>query len=310
MTEPVLEAVGVSMRFPAGRGRAVHAVEEASLALHAGRTVALVGESGSGKTTLARILARYHPPTSGEVILRGGNGHSYKRQVQLVFQDPFASLNPVHRIGYILGRVLRIHGHARGRAEQRRQAAELLDRVNLPEEVLDKFPHELSGGQRQRVVIARALAVRPRVLLGDEPVSMLDVSIRLDILNLLARLRDEDGLAMLYITHDIAGARYFADEIRVMYAGQMIEGGPAEAVTADPRHPYTRLLLASAPDPDRTVAAPEDESGEPPSLIDPPGGCRFHPRCPVAMEVCSRRFPPRSGGEHWTHCWLYAQEDA
>ncbi|MFI6502482.1 ABC transporter ATP-binding protein [Nonomuraea typhae] len=313
MSEPVLEAVHVSKSFPAGRGKAVHAVQDVSLSLHAGQTIALVGESGSGKTTLARILARYYPPTSGEVKLHDGEGATYLRQVQLIFQDPFASLNSVHRIGYILGRVLRIHGHARTKAEAREQAAELLRRVNLPETFLAKFPHELSGGQRQRVVIARALAVRPRVLLGDEPISMLDVSIRLDILNLLARLRDEEQLAMLYITHDIASARYFADEIRVMYAGQMIEGGSADAITETPRHPYTRLLLASAPDPDRPAEDSDEDLGEPPSLIDPPPGCRFHPRCPVAMPVCAERFPPRSeqGDGHWTHCWLHsAEEDA
>ncbi|MFE3448313.1 ABC transporter ATP-binding protein [Nonomuraea sp. NPDC059194] len=313
MTEPVLEAVGVSKHFPVGRGRAVRAVEDATVRLYPGRTVALVGESGSGKTTLARILARYYPPTQGEIRLSGGEGHSYRRQVQLVYQDPFASLNPVHRVGYILGRVLRIHGHARGRAEVREQTAELLRRVNLPEEFLEKFPHELSGGQRQRVVIARALAVRPRVLLGDEPVSMLDVSIRLDILNLLARLRDEQGLAILYITHDIAGARYFSDEIHVMYAGQMVEGGPADSITEGARHPYTRLLLASAPDPDRVAngSGPDEELGEPPSLIDPPTGCRFHPRCPAAMDVCRDKVPPRSehGEGHWTTCWLYAKDD-
>jgi len=181
---------------------------------------------------------------------------------------------------------------------------------------IDKLPHELSGGQRQRVAIARALAVEPAVLLGDELVSMLDVSIRLDVLNLLARLRDEEGLAILYITHDIASARYFADDINVMYAGQHVESGPAEAVSQAPKHPYTRLLLDCSPDPeageDEVLRAYETEDlGEPPSLIDPPTGCRFHPRCPFARDECRRTLP---GATHftdgsWARCWLYGEGD-
>ncbi|MEV4165248.1 ABC transporter ATP-binding protein [Nonomuraea dietziae] len=318
--ELLLEAVDVSKHFPLRGGRAVRAVENATIRLRRGHIIALVGESGSGKTTLARVLARYYPPTSGEVRLRGRSDtptKEYRGQVQMIFQDPFAALNPVHRVRYILGRVLRVHGHARTRAETAEQVAALLRRVGLtpPEDYLDKFPHELSGGQRQRIVIARALAVRPQVLLGDEPVSMLDVSIRLDILNLLVRLREEDGVALLYITHDIASARYFSDEIHVMYGGQMVEGGPAEAITDRPLHPYTRLLLDSAPDPGRTAAVDAageaDDPGEPPSLIDPPSGCRFHPRCPAAMTVCGEAFPPRTERPdgHWAHCWLLEKGD-
>jgi peptide/nickel transport system ATP-binding protein len=317
----ILEAANVTKHFPAGKHGTVHAVENASIRLRRGRIVALAGESGSGKTTLARVLARYYPPTSGTVSLHGkrvaGAGRrdlkEYHREVQLVFQDPFSALNPVHRVGYTLGRALRIAGHARGHAEAISRAAELLERVGMPADFAAKFPHELSGGQRQRVVIARALAVRPAVLLGDEPVSMLDVSIRLDVLNLLGRLRDEDGLAILYITHDIASARYFSDEINVMYAGQLVEGGPADAVIDRPRHPYTRLLLDAAPDPDRESGngvlddmwAGRDDVGEPPSLISPPRGCRFHPRCPVAQDICRSTVPARTehGNGHWSKCW-------
>jgi len=332
--EPVLEARDVVKRFPlhgpGQHGKEVHAVEPTSLALHAGRITALVGESGSGKSTLARMLALAYPPTEGEIRLDGEpvkqartarGKRAYYRQVQMVFQDPFSSLSPVHRLRYILSRPLQLHGHASGHADLERQILDLLKRVNLTpaDQFIDKFPHELSGGQRQRVAIARALAARPKVLLGDEPVSMLDVSIRLDILNLLGTLRDDEGLAILYITHDIAGARYFADEIKVLYAGQLVESGPADAVVEQPRHPYTRLLLESAPDPDRDgglldepeVVDDEETLGEPPSLVDPPTGCRFHPRCPLAKPVCATAFPPRThfDDEQWVHCWSYDEEN-
>ena len=336
---PTLEAVHLRKTFPLrgrlfGPARGVHAVEDFSLALYPGHATALVGESGSGKTTVARMLAYLYAPTNG-TILFGGRPvnlrhpdavHAYRRQVQMVFQDPFSSLNPVHTVRYHLERPLRLFGHAGSRARVTERALELLRRVNLEpaEQFIVKYPHELSGGQRQRVAIARALAAQPSVLLADEPVSMLDVSIRLDILNLLLRLKEEERLALLYITHDIASARYFADDTFVMYAGQLVEGGPSEDVTQEPKHPYTRLLLSAAPDPDRIAAgrgtgavanagpAPSatvqpKSRGEIPSLIDPPSGCRFHPRCPHAMPVCRERFPGRTdlGGGRWVHCFLY-----
>jgi peptide/nickel transport system ATP-binding protein len=327
---PVLEAVHLRKHFPVARGnpfapaRAVHAVEDTSLALYPGRATALVGESGSGKTTVARLLARLYEPTAGAIRFEGGavagRGRralrAYRRAVQLIFQDPFASLNPVHDVRYHLARPLRVFGFARSRAAVDEQARALLERVSLTpaEQFLGKYPHELSGGQRQRVAIARALAVRPRVLLADEPVSMLDVSIRLDILNLLWSLKEDERLALLYITHDIASARYFTEEIAVMYAGQMVEGGPSDEVIQEPKHPYTQLLLSAAPDPDRMNAdggapAALPARGEIPSLVDPPSGCRFHPRCPHVMPVCRERFPERTdlGGGHWTHCFLYPQ---
>lgn len=325
---PVLEAVNLRKHFPIGssvlgKKRAVHAVEDTSLSLYPGRVTALVGESGSGKTTVARMLARLHDPTSGTIQFQGQTLHltrnssilrEYRRHVQLIFQDPFSSLNPVHDVRYHLARPLRIFGHARNRYQETEQILALLNRVSLTpaEQFIEKHPHQLSGGQRQRIAIARALAVHPRVLLADEPVSMLDVSIRLDILNLLLRLKDEEQLALLYITHDIASARYFADDTLVMYAGQMVEGGPSESVTQDPKHPYTRLLLSAAPDPERIKSGgvgmkSVGARGEIPSLITPPTGCRFHPRCPHAMEVCRQRVPRRTelGNGHWTHCFLY-----
>lgn len=324
---PVLEAAHLRKEFSVHRGiafgrrRSVHAVEDVSLCLRSGRVTALVGESGSGKTTVARLLAGLYPPTSGTIRFRGerigargGGGtslHTYRRHVQLVFQDPFASLNPVHTVRYHLSRPLRIYGHAHSTAEETELIISLLERVSLTpaEQFISKYPHELSGGQRQRVAIARAIAVKPAVLLADEPVSMLDVSIRLEVLNLLLRLKDEDHIAVLYITHDIASARYFADETLVMYAGQVVEGGSSEDVIQHPKHPYTQLLLAAAPDPDRAAEQHERVAarGDIPSLISPPGGCRFHLRCPHAMPACTERFPsPAQFGEaHWASCFLY-----
>ncbi|WP_327090567.1 ABC transporter ATP-binding protein [Nonomuraea sp. NBC_01738] len=311
MSGAVLEGRGLTKTFKAARGRGlVHAVDDVSLALRAGSVSALVGESGCGKSTVARLLAQVYPPTSGEVLLHGRRVkgfREYRRQVQLIFQDPFSSLNPFHRVRYHLARPLRLHGHVRSAAEEREKVAELLERVSLTpvDQFMDKLPHELSGGQRQRVAIARALAVRPVALIADEPVSMLDVSIRLGVLRLLERLADEEGLALLYITHDIASARYFAEDITVMYAGRLIESGPAETLTQDPRHPYTQLLLESAPDPDRVAVGEPVRHGEPPSLIAPPDGCRFHPRCPVALPECATTVPGRTvvGEGAWAHCW-------
>ncbi|GAA3582625.1 ABC transporter ATP-binding protein [Amycolatopsis ultiminotia] len=331
----VLSAEGLTKHFPVRkrgremltRGRrAVRAVDDVDLTLRRGRVTALVGESGSGKSTVARLLAQLHPRTGGEIRLhgepvtvKGGKAfRAYCRRVQMIFQDPFASLNPVHTVRYHLTRALKIHGRAGSTAQDQEQALhELLTRVQLtpPEGFVDKFPHELSGGQRQRVAIARALGADPEALLADEPVSMLDVSIRLGVLNLLRDLKERLHLAILYITHDIASARYFADETLVMYAGRMVEGGDSETVTQQPAHPYTRLLIESAPDPDRLApdaesAAPAEKgSGEPPSLIAPPSGCRFHPRCPVAMARCRIELPPRfevaDRPGHWAACWLY-----
>jgi peptide/nickel transport system ATP-binding protein len=325
---PALEAVAVSKHFRVrgrrgiiGRPQKLRAVDDFSVALYPGTVTALVGESGSGKSTVARLLARLYKPSTGTIRLfgeavKGGRRRGARRyagRVQLILQDPFSSLNPVHTIGYHLTRPLRIHRHARERADAHNGVDALLAEVSLVPagQFAEKFPHELSGGQRQRAAIARCLAAQPSVLLADEPVSMLDVSIRLGVLNLLGSLAANRNLAVLYITHDIASARYFASTTLVMYAGRLVEGGPSEDVTQHPAHPYAQLLLASAPDPDRLgTAGSVPDRGEPPSLIAPPSGCRFHPRCPHAMPVCAEVTPPRAevGDAHWVHCWLHVPD--
>jgi len=318
-TTPVLEGRNLTKYFWVKQGRGifarkapVHAVDNVSIRLDARKVTAVVGESGAGKTTVARLLAKIVRPDAGSVLLDGqpaptGRPRSYARQVQMVFQDPFASLNPVHRIRHHLERPLKIHHLANGNADA--VIADLLRRVALKpaETFTPKFPHELSGGQRQRVAIARALAVKPRVLIADEPVSMLDVSIRLGVLNLLADLRDRENLAILYVTHDIASARYLADTIVVMYAGQLVEAAPSVSLTDNPAHPYTQLLLSAAPDPDRAQQPVLAGRGAPPSLLAPPSGCRFHPRCPHAMDVCTRKAPPSItvAADHIAACWLH-----
>jgi peptide/nickel transport system ATP-binding protein len=322
----VLEAEHVSKHFDVhssfGGGSTIYAVEDASLQLRKGQIVALVGESGSGKTTLARLLAQFYPVTSGQIRLDGepvgaakgefGSREFYSR-VQLIFQDPFGALNPQKPVRHNLERALKLHHQFADRAELQERILELLERVNLTPaaDLVDAYPYQLSGGQRQRLVIARALAVDPEVLLADEPISMLDVSIRLDILNLLRKLRDEQDLAMLYITHDIASARYLSNSVQVMYAGQTVEGGPVDSVIQNPQHPYTKLLLESSPDPETTLdAGGALDLGEPPNLADPPSGCRFHPRCPFAMDICKTTFPGRAqlSDDHWTHCWLHLEQ--
>ncbi|WP_232549914.1 ABC transporter ATP-binding protein [Propioniciclava soli] len=317
---PVLSADQLSIIFD-GKDAAGHAVEvracnKVSLDLHAGEIVALVGESGSGKTTLARAFARIFAPDEGEIRFHGERitgrpKRSFYRHVQLVYQDPFASLNSLKTIRHILGRTIRIHKPELTRSEVTAQILQLLEMVALTpaEDYIDRFPSSLSGGQRQRISIARALAVEPDVILADEPTSMLDVSIRLDVLNLLDAIRRERGVTILYITHDIASARYVSDRMCVMYSGELVESGPTEEVVSNPRHPYTQLLLASAPDPSRTKPA---EPGDTPDVDEPAdpsqaiSGCRFNPRCPAVMDRCTAEKPPLfTVGEQQVKCWLY-----
>lgn len=319
---------GLTKHFPVGGGfrrknrRFIHAVDDVSFTLERSRIMALVGESGSGKSTIARLLARLYPATSGEVIFKGRNilqltGPellTYRSQVQMVFQDPFGSLNPVKSIEHHIKRPLLIHHQADSR-EVRERIYELLRTVGLtpPEEVARKLPHELSGGQRQRVAFARALAVNPEVILADEPISMLDVSIRMGILNLMKQLRDEHGLSCLYITHDLASARYLAEDTLVLYAGQLMEAAPSGELMSEPLHPYTRLLLSAVPDPRTSLQKSRVEArGEIPTIINPAPGCRFANRCPYVMDVCRQVTPgltePSPG--HRVRCHLYGEGDA
>jgi peptide/nickel transport system ATP-binding protein len=325
MTTPSapLEVRNLTKRFAVGntlRREHVHAVDDVSFELHPGKVTALVGESGSGKTTVARLLARLYDASDGAVIFDGGDVSRarrrrdvlrYRSQVQMIFQDPFASLNPVKTIRHHIERPLRIHSIVPPSQVEER-VYELLHTVGLvpPREIADKYPHELSGGQRQRVAIARALAVEPKVVLADEPISMLDVSIRIGILNLMLRLKEERGIAFLYVTHDLASARYIADDILVMYAGQIVERGPIEEVLSAPLHPYTRLLLAAVPDPATKLHAQriEPHKGRASAAVDPPDGCRFVTRCPLAIEVCSRVTPPlvEERPQHSARCHVTA----
>ena len=300
-----LEVRHLDKRFSVGgllHRAQLRAVDDVSFELRPGTITALVGESGSGKSTVARLLAHLYEPTGGKVLFEGGDASRlrrrrdvlhYRSQVQIIFQDPFGSLNPVKTVRHHLARPLRIHEVVpRSRVEER--IHELLTTVGLvpPAKFAAKYPHELSGGQRQRVAIARALAVEPKIVLADEPTSMLDVSIRIGILNLMLKLKEERGIAFLYVTHDLASARYVADDILVMYAGQIVEHGPIEEVLAEPLHPYTQLLLAAAPDPAAGLRAERIERRSPASAaIDPPEGCRFVSRCPLAVAVCSEVTP-------------------
>ncbi len=294
----------------------LHAVDDADLVINEREIVALAGESGSGKSTIARLLAMVYQPSAGEIYFRGKPLSSlrsradvlrYRGEVPMVFQDPFASLNPAHRISHGIMRTLKLHRpelDAPGRAAE---AERVLTEVGLTPagEVLNKYPYEFSGGQRQRVGFAQALAAKPKLILADEPVSMLDVSIRIGLLNLMAELREKEGVSLLYITHDIASARYVADRLVIMYAGQIVETGPTEDVLHNPKHPYTQLLLSAVPDPRAplTVTAQTDR-GEPPKVINPTPGCRFRARCPLAIDICEHVTPrPRPlGTDHAAAC--------
>jgi peptide/nickel transport system ATP-binding protein len=304
--EPVLRTVDLTKHFHLGgifSKQVLHAVDGANIAIREREILALVGESGSGKSTVARLLAMVYRPTSGEIYFRGRRVQDlrsrrdllwYRRQVPMVFQDPYSSINPVFRVSHGVTRNLELHRPELNRAQRSEELERLFETVGLTpaREMLDKFPYEMSGGQRQRVGFAAALAVQPRLILADEPVSMLDVSIRAGILNLMMDLRERLGVSMLYITHDIASARYVADRIMVMYAGHVVETGPAEGVLAGPRHPYTQLLLAAVPDPrERTSFTTSATIGEPPKVVNPTPGCRFRSRCQYAVEECSRVTP-------------------
>jgi peptide/nickel transport system permease protein len=307
--QPLLEVTGLTRHFRL-RGfwsrKTLYAVDDVSFTIGRREIVALVGESGSGKSTVARLLAMVYKPDAGEVRFEGKSistlrGRSerlaYRGYVPMVFQDPYSSINPAYRVSHAIMRAIKLHRPDIGRPERRAEAIRVLDAVGLRpgQDMLSRYPYELSGGQRQRVGFAQALALRPKLILADEPVSMLDVSIRVGVLNLMAELRAREDASILYITHDLASARYVSDRVIVMYAGHVVEVGPTEQVLSAPQHPYTQLLLSAVPDPhaQETDSGPSD-AGEPPKVVDPSPGCRFEPRCPLAIDEC-RTVTPQLG---------------
>lgn len=307
MTTPILEARSLTRVFRVGglaHRQDLHAVDDADFVINESEIVALVGESGSGKSTIARLLAQVYTPTSGEILFQGrrltdlrrrADQMRYRAAVPMVFQDPFSSLNPSYRVSHGILRGLKLHRPDLNAAARLAEAERVTEAVGLTPaaEALEKYPYEMSGGQRQRVGFAQALAYKPKVILADEPVSMLDISIRIGLLNVMAKLRDEEHVSLLYITHDIASARYVADRMMVMYAGRVVESGPVEEVLQSPQHPYTQLLVAAVPDPRaKLTMTAQQAAGEPPKVIDPKPGCRFADRCPLVRDVCRTVTPP------------------
>ncbi|MGB9806382.1 MAG: ABC transporter ATP-binding protein [Thermoproteota archaeon] len=281
----------------------IRAVDDVSLNLRKGEAIAIVGESGSGKTSLGKTLVRLYKPTGGKIIFDGKDITNlegkellwYRRHAQIIYQDPFSSLPPFFSIYRILEEPLLIHKIG-SEKERKEMIFEALKNVRLtPVELMaSKYPHMLSGGQRQRVAIARALILKPSFIVADEPVSMLDASVRIEILFLLRELQNKYGISFIYITHDLATTRYFSERIAIMYAGKIVEEAPSDEIIERPLHPYTQALLKAIPEPDpeNRKIIKEVPPGEPPDLVSPPSGCRFHPRCPYAMEVCRKEEPP------------------
>ncbi|MGV1895900.1 oligopeptide/dipeptide ABC transporter ATP-binding protein [Agrobacterium vitis] len=292
----LLSVRNLSTQYAGARGT-VRAVDDVSLEIEAGETVALVGESGCGKSSLGKSLMRLVEPSSGQITFQGGDVtamsprdlRGIRRRIQMIFQDPFASLNPRQTIRTILTTPLKVHGIGDGK--RRREIVEaIIEQVGLPAGSLDRYPHEFSGGQRQRIGIARAIILEPELVVCDEPVSALDLSIQAQILNLLVELKSRLSLSYLFVSHDLSVVRYFSDRVLVMYLGKIVESAPTAELWANPRHPYTRALLAAVPDPARRKqAAPI--SGDLPSPHNPPSGCRFHTRCPLATDLCREKAP-------------------
>ena len=317
---PLIEVKNLKKYFPIRKGvlqrevARVHAVDDVSFAVNEGETIGLVGESGCGKSTLGRCIVRLLEPTEGDVVFQGRSIgklgarslRPLRRQMQMVFQDPYASLNPRKRVGTIVSDPLRIH-RIGDRQERKKQVEELLEAVGLSPEHYNRFPHEFSGGQRQRIGVARALALRPKLVVADEPVSALDVSIQAQMINLLEELQDEFSLTYVFIAHDLGVVRHVSDRIAVMYLGRIMELSPAEELYERPIMPYTEALLSAVPIPDPDLSDQRERivlEGDVPSPINPPSGCRFHPRCRYATEICSQVDPPLAdyGNGHLAAC--------
>jgi oligopeptide/dipeptide ABC transporter ATP-binding protein len=310
MSDALLEVRSLVKHFPITRGiifqkqiAAVHAVDDVSFDVLRGESLGIVGETGSGKSTTARLIMRLLEPTSGTIRFDGQDITAfprrkfkpYRRQMQMIFQDPYSSLNPRKTVGAIIAQPFAIHGLEEGKGQRRRAVQELMEKVGLNPEHYNRYPHEFSGGQRQRIGVARALALRPKLIIADEPVSALDVSIQAQILNLLRDLQKELGLTLVLIAHDLSVVRHMCDRVAVMYLGKIVELADNDALYNHPRHPYTGALLSAVPVPDPELAAHrkrEVPSGDVPSPTNPPSACRFHPRCPKAQEVCAQVEPP------------------
>jgi len=323
MSQPLLEVRSLVKHFPIGGGMlakplgVVRAIDGVSFTIRKGETLGLVGESGCGKTTTGRCILQLERPTSGSIVFEGIDMvtldaaalRAVRRRVQVIFQDPYSSLNPRMTIAQILAEPLKVHGIVRDPGERELRVRELLTQVGLLPQHAKRYPHQLSGGQRQRVGIARALAMEPSLIVCDEPVSALDVSIQAQIINLLEELQQRLGLTYLFIAHDLSVVRHISDRVAVMYLGKIVELADRQAIYDEPLHPYTRALLSAVPIPDPKIEAQRERTvlrGEVPSPLNPPSGCVFHPRCPIAVDRCSAEIPPlreiRPG--HWAACHL------
>ena len=312
---PLLQVEHLVKHFPVGGGKVVHAVDDVSFTITRGKTLGLVGESGCGKSSCARTIIRIYEPTSGRILLDGEDISGltqkqllpHRRKMQMIFQDPYASLNARMTVQDIVAEPLRAHKICNGRAEERDMVIHMLERVGLNREHAGRYAHEFSGGQRQRVGIARALILQPELVICDEPISALDVSIQAQVVNMLRTFQEEQGLTYLFIAHDLSMVRYVSDDVGVMYLGQLVELCAADEIYAHPAHPYPQGLLSSVPIPD-PIAARQKETvgleGDLPSPIAPPGGCRFHTRCPYATERCSQEAPAlrEAGPGHFVAC--------
>jgi oligopeptide/dipeptide ABC transporter ATP-binding protein len=307
--EPLVQVRDLVKHFPITQGiviqhkiGSVRAVDGVSFDVRRGETLGIVGETGCGKTTTARLMMRLLDATAGEILfdgrdltrLKGARLKAVRREMQMIFQDPYSSLNPRKTVGTIISEPFAIHGLQQGKGERKRAVQELMETVGLNPEHYNRYPHEFSGGQRQRIGVARALALKPRLLIADEPVSALDVSIQAQVLNLLRDLQRRFGLTLVFIAHDLSVVRHMCDRVAVMYLGKIVEIGPGDAMFDFPRHPYTGALLAAVPvaDPSRHGSERTLLGGDVPSPANPPGACRFHTRCPKAQELCSREEPP------------------